>query len=79
MWAYSQDVGGQNTAAVLGWANMWGNFGAALSPVLVVYLLGATEDNWDLAFGACAVAFIIAGIAGMFIDATDKIEPEVAG
>lgn len=76
MWAYSQDVGGQHTAAVLGWANMWGNFGAALSPLLVNYLLGESQDNWDMAFGACAIAFIISGIAGMFIDATQKIDPE---
>jgi len=74
MWAYSQDVGGQHTAAILGYSNMWGNFGAALSPLLLNYLLGENKDNWDLAFGACAVAFVIAGVTGMFIDATKKIE-----
>ena len=52
---------------------MWGNLGAALSAPLVNHLLGPTEDNWDMAFAACAVAFIIAGITGMFIDATHKI------
>ncbi len=31
-WAYCQDVGGKNVGAVLGWANMWGNLGAALHP-----------------------------------------------
>ncbi len=76
MWAYSQDVGGKHTAAVLGWANMWGNFGAALSPLLVNYLLGKNEDNWDMAFGACALAFVISGIAGLFVDSTKKIDPE---
>ena len=74
MWAYSQDVGGRNTAAILGWGNMWGNFGAALSSPLLNYLLGKNKDNWDLAFGACAVAFVIAGVTGMFIDATKKID-----
>ena len=74
MWAYSQDVGGRNTAAILGWGNMWGNLGAALSPPLLNALLGANKDNWDLAFGACAVAFVIAGVTGMFIDATQKID-----
>lgn len=76
MWAYSQDVGGQHTAAVLGWANMWGNFGAALSPLLVNYLLGENQDNWDMAFAACGIAFIVSGVAGMFIDATKKIDPD---
>ena len=74
MWAYSQDVGGRNTAAILGWSNMWGNFGAAFSPLLLNYLLGENEDNWDLVFGAFAVAFVIAGVTGMFIDATKKID-----
>ncbi len=74
MWAYSQDVGGRNTAAILGWGNMWGNFGATLSPLLLNALLGKNKDNWDLAFGACAVAFVIAGVTGMFIDATQKID-----
>ena len=74
MWAYSQDVGGRYTAAILGWSNMWGNLGAAFSPLLLNYLLGENKDNWDAAFGACAVAFVVAGVTGMFIDATKKID-----
>lgn len=74
MWAYSQDVGGRNTAAILGWSNMWGNIGAAMSEPLLNRCLGQTGDNWDLAFKVCAVAFVIAGVTGMFIDATQKID-----
>ncbi len=32
VWAYAQDVGGRNCGAVMGWANMWGNLGAASRP-----------------------------------------------
>ena len=33
IWAFAQDVGGRHVGAALGWGNMWGNFGAAASPV----------------------------------------------
>ena len=35
VWAYAQDVGGKNVGAALGFGNMLGNFGAALSPRLL--------------------------------------------
>ncbi len=52
IWAYMQDVGGKNTAAVFGWGtaavfgwgNMWGNFGAATTPLLVPIVL----EQWDV-------------------------------
>ncbi len=74
MWAYSQDVGGRHTAAVLGWSNMWGNLGAVLSTPLMNWLLGPSKDNWDVVFALCAGAFVLAGITGMFIDATKRID-----
>ena len=33
IWAFAQDVGGRHVGAALGWGNMWGNLGAAASPV----------------------------------------------
>lgn len=33
-WAFCQDVGGRHVGSVLGWGNMWGNFGAAVAPVV---------------------------------------------
>ena len=78
MWAYSQDVGGRNTAAILGWSNMWGNIGAAMSDPVLNYFLGSKGDKWDVAFAVCAVAFVLAGVAGLFIDSTKKIDVEEA-
>jgi MFS family permease len=42
-WAYGQDVGGNHVGSVVGWSNMWGNFGAALSPVI---LGGVVSSFW---------------------------------
>ncbi|HCS50267.1 MFS transporter [uncultured Rubinisphaera sp.] len=75
-WAFMQDVGGRNTAAIFGWANMWGNFGAALSAIMVPQLMnyGSKSGSGEtLVFLACAAAFFIAGLAAMGMDATKPI------
>jgi nitrate/nitrite transporter NarK len=73
IWAYCQDVGGRNVGSVLGWGNMWGNFGAAVGPVVVGWSLGnaASSDpgKWDLAFLMCAGSFAISGITALLVDA----------
>lgn len=74
MWAYMQDVGGRNVAAVLGWGNMAGNFGGAIAPVLILGTcqVGETID-WNKALFVCGSAFILSGIASFFIDATKPL------
>jgi MFS transporter, ACS family, glucarate transporter len=79
-WALGQDVGGRHTGAVVGWANMWGNFGAALMPLVFARILEQYPkdrqlDGWIAAFWLCfglqvIVAFCISGI-----DAREKLEP----
>jgi sugar phosphate permease len=66
-WAYCQDVGGRHVGSVLGWMNMWGNFGAALSPVL----FGALVDRgqWNLMFVWYALAFLVSALAVLGVDA----------
>lgn len=77
IWAFMQDVGGRNTGAVFGWANMWGNFGAALSSKMVPWLLayGASDGSGQsMVFVACASAFFIAGTAALGMDATKPLK-----
>lgn len=57
LWAYAQDVGGKNVGAVLGFGNMLGNFGAALSPVLLTAV--QEEGGWPAAFGVCAASYVV--------------------
>lgn len=72
IWAYNQDVGGRYVGAILGWGNMIGNFGSAVCPLLLSFLVG-TNSNWTAAFLAGAIAFGIASMCGFFADATKPI------
>jgi ACS family glucarate transporter-like MFS transporter len=72
-WAFLQDVGGRHVGSVLGWTNMWGNVGAALSPLVLAWLIGPAR-RWDLAFFACAAAFLAAGVVSLGIDARVPVE-----
>lgn len=76
IWAYMQDVGGKNTAAVFGWGNMWGNLGAATTPLLVplVRKHWDTNGDWHEAFLLFSVGYLFAFIAALGINANKKIE-----
>jgi MFS family permease len=72
VWAFSQDIGGRHAGAALGWSNMWGNMGAALSPVV---LAAAREaGGWSLAFLAATLSYLLAAVAAAFVDANKPIE-----
>jgi nitrate/nitrite transporter NarK len=73
IWAFNQEVGGPSVGKVFGFGNMWGNLGAALSPVL---LTGVAEKfGWDAAFITCAGAFAFAGTCGLMMNAAKPLEP----
>lgn len=78
VWAYAQDVGGRNCGAVMGWANMWGNLGAALSPIIMGAILGlitsSVEFGWQLAFIFCAILQLLAVFASFGVTADKKID-----
>lgn len=75
VWTYAQDVGGKFTGSVMGWANMWGNLGAAIAPLVYNRCLGETPtlENWNSVFLVCCVAFIFAGLFGLLLDSTKPL------
>lgn len=73
-WAFNQDVGGRHVASVLGWSNMWGNLGAAASPILLDSLVRDGGRDWTWAFLASAASFLIAGACGILIRAEKPID-----
>jgi MFS family permease len=75
MWAWAQDVGGRQVAPILGWANMWGNFGAALQPIIngwIVLHLDTNQD-WQESLLSCSLAFGLAGILSLGINAARPV------
>ena len=78
VWAYDQDVGGRYVASVLGWGNMWGNLGAAVSPVLLESIVRNSGGSWNAAFLTCAAAFFISGICAAFVNADKPIDTGAA-
>jgi MFS family permease len=85
IWAYNLDVGGRNVGVVLGWGNMWGNLGAAFSPLALGYVLKSFVDvevshppaEWRLGYNAvfltCAGMYLFIGLVAFFIDASKPI------
>ena len=80
VWAWAQDVGGKSVAPIFGWANMWGNFGAALQPMIAAYILSQFDTNHDQkeVFMACAVAFTLAGVLSFGINASKPVGSKAA-
>ncbi len=79
IWSFMQDIGGRGTGTVFGWANMWGNFGAAFSASMVPRLMAwgsASGSGQNLVFIGCASAFFIAGLAALGMDATKPLQPK---
>lgn len=79
IWGFMQDVGGRGTGTVFGWANMWGNFGAAFSAGMVPKLMiwgSASGRGQSLVFMGCAGAFFIAALAATGMDATKPLQPK---
>jgi MFS family permease len=77
-WATMQDISGKHQAQLFGWANMWGNFGAALQPILFAWVLKSFDVNFDYSEGIllCAGAFGVAGFFALGINAQKPVVKE---
>jgi ACS family glucarate transporter-like MFS transporter len=73
IWAYNQDVGGRYVGAVLGWNNMWGNFGAAVAPPLLALVF--VRLGWNELFLTCAAAYLVSGLVSLGVDASVPVVP----
>lgn len=71
VWAFSQDTGGKHVGVVLGWANMWGNFGGAAGPIVIGAV--AASSGWDAALYLVAASFAFCGICGMLMNASEPL------
>jgi hypothetical protein len=59
---------------------MWGNLGAAVSPLVLNAMI--QRSGWEALFLACAGAYLLAGLVALGVDARQPIlasEEELAG
>jgi len=76
-WAFKQDIGGPYVGSLLGWCNMWGNLGATVAPIWLISIISVDgEYFWDRGFVLGAIAFVVSGIAGFWIDASKPLIEE---
>jgi MFS family permease len=75
VWAISQDIGGRYVASTLAWSNMWGNFGASAVARVIPFILGTRLHyaDWREIFWLCACAFVLLGVALLFVDSTRSL------
>lgn len=78
MWTFMQDISGRRQAQFFGWGNMWGNFGAAMMPLMFTAVLKSFDQNNDFHEGVwlCAVAFGLAGTLALFVNAEKPVIEE---
>jgi MFS family permease len=64
LWAGLQEMCGKHTPPLFGWANMWGNMGAAIGIWVLPVLIKNWDANGDWREGLifCASAFVLSGI-----------------
>ena len=74
IWAFAGDAGGRATAALGGWMNMWGNFGASAGAMLIPWLMQLGDgDGKTLVFFTLSGAFVLAGILCLPMNASKKL------
>jgi ACS family glucarate transporter-like MFS transporter len=82
-WVSCMDVGGRLSGSLSGSMNMMGNFGGALGPVIVGYILNSTKvsaaapptlHGWTTAFLLAAAIYVVGAVSWIFIDPVTPLE-----
>lgn len=75
-WAWAQDVGGRNVATIFGWGNMWGNFGAAIQPILLgwIALNFDHHHDWHASLLVSAGAYVVSGLFSLGINSARQVK-----
>jgi nitrate/nitrite transporter NarK len=75
-WGACMDVGGKYAGTLSGAMNMMGNLGGAASPIIIGYMLRATDNNWDMTFYVSAAIYAAAVLLWRFLDPVTPLEAE---
>ena len=73
-WGACMDVGGKYAGTLSGAMNMLGNFGGAVSPTAIGYILRWTHGNWDVTFYVSAAVYAMGILFWRFLDPVTPLE-----
>jgi len=74
-WATAVDLGGRQAGAVSGAMSMMGNFGGALSPLVVGLVLQHSPGNWNLPLFISAAVSFLGVLCWILLDPVTPLEP----
>ncbi len=76
LWAGLQEMCGRHPPPLFGWANMWGNLGAAIGIWVLPWVIQTMDHNGDWKEGLvfCAVAFVVSGLFCLGFNAEKRME-----
>ncbi len=72
-WATAVDVGGQHAGVTAGTMNTIGQVGGILSPIVLAYIVDAT-NNWNLPLLVLAGIYAVAALAWLAINPDQRVE-----
>jgi ACS family glucarate transporter-like MFS transporter len=75
-WTACMDVGGRYVGTLGGTMNMMGNLGGVLSPIVIGYIVGHTE-NWTLTFYVTAAVYLVGAAFWLMLDPVTPLEQQV--
>ena len=73
-WGACMDVGGKYAGTLSGTMNMMGNFGGAVSPTVIGYILKWSHDNWGITFYVSAAVYVLGILFWRFLDPVTPLE-----
>ncbi len=73
-WGACMDVGGRYAGTLSGAMNMMGNFGGAVSPTVIGYILRWTHENWLITFYVSAAVYVLGILFWRFLDPVTPLE-----
>ena len=77
-WATAADVGGRHAGVTAGTMNTVGQVGGILSPLVLAYLVDAT-NNWNFPLLVLAGIYAVAALAWLMVDPSQRVErPDAA-
>ena len=75
-WTACMDVGGRYVGTLGGTMNMMGNLGGFLSPIVIGYIVGHTE-NWTLTFYVTAAVYLVGAAFWLLLDPVTPLEEQI--